>query len=887
LCPALPKWAAALLLPVLVFGQDGLLEKHKVAIAAAEKLIFAARQTGTKDFAGFASVAEDLVRGEAELTAAGRTSEAALNAVYAGTCYRLMGKRDIAYKCSLRGLELARTARSASHQVRALRGLGLLDVDARKFSDAAVHFKEALRLAADAGDKHAYLETLEFSSGVYAGVRDFNAATEICNRIIAQADPSEPRGYLSGAYRSRASAFYEVAVEYGRRGGDALPRALSLLDAAMADAAQARDIDKKIGYTFLAGIDDQLIRTFTLQKQTFGAAHQMESTKPGERMPNPAKLYREMLSEIDTRTRQLNATQDALGMKRSSDEDHTGALKQLEAEIEELDTSLRLSPLRPNDPAPSTRITSAHPISPGEVVRLPLVPPADANLWLQITAIMSWVTNHPDDRVREAFSRATAHQTNGRIEKALTALMELLALLDDERAMVGDDRARSRYLEDKVRLYDAVTLHLLKAERFAEAFDMIERVRARGLAELMAGRSPELPDARQRAAVSEALRLKAEIQSAQRAAFRSEGAATSALPTLQKQYDAALERIGKDLPEVLPLLAAQLTRLDTLQQLAARDDFDVLQYVITDEGVAIWHIGRDSSTALAVSLPRKHLQAKVQQLRGDIARGQRDVRFDATTASELFLFLVQPVLQKIKSRHLVIFPRDELSAITFAALRNPQTGRYLIEDYRLSIAPSATVLAGLRKIDSLAGAKTVSIAGVDLENREDQMLRKLFPGHSSLVRPPKSDLLVKLKGFDVVHLQAHGEYPANEDPMLARVLLRDLAGKPEAVTAAEMTGWPLRGTKLVAVAACRSGQVDAVPTTEMFGLARTLLYAGAQSLVLASWDVNDASARLWMETFYTEARLRPLAEAAQLASIAVKRKFTNPHDWAPFIFIGR
>jgi CHAT domain-containing protein len=46
---------------------------------------------------------------------------------------------------------------------------------------------------------------------------------------------------------------------------------------------------------------------------------------------------------------------------------------------------------------------------------------------------------------------------------------------------------------------------------------------------------------------------------------------------------------------------------------------------------------------------------------------------------------------------------------------------------------------------------------------------------------------------------------------------------------------------------------------------------------------------LWMQTFYREAQLKPLAEAARLALRAVKSNpdFSHPYYWAAFTLITR
>src|SRR6185503_18037582 len=60
---------------------------------------------------------------------------------------------------------------------------------------------------------------------------------------------------------------------------------------------------------------------------------------------------------------------------------------------------------------------------------------------------------------------------------------------------------------------------------------------------------------------------------------------------------------------------------------------------------------------------------------------------------------------------------------------------------------------------------------------------------------------------------------------------------------------------LVTLSACQTGRSVIGGGDELLGLMRAFLYAGAASLVLSLWAVEDRSTALLMETFY-----RKLAE---------------------------
>jgi len=77
--------------------------------------------------------------------------------------------------------------------------------------------------------------------------------------------------------------------------------------------------------------------------------------------------------------------------------------------------------------------------------------------------------------------------------------------------------------------------------------------------------------------------------------------------------------------------------------------------------------------------------------------------------------------------------------------------------------------------------------------------------------------------------------------------------------------------------------------TEILGMVRALIYAGAGTLVLSYWEVDSAATALWMQSFYRAAQSRPLADAARAALIQVKARpeYSHPYYWAAFTMIGR
>ena len=77
------------------------------------------------------------------------------------------------------------------------------------------------------------------------------------------------------------------------------------------------------------------------------------------------------------------------------------------------------------------------------------------------------------------------------------------------------------------------------------------------------------------------------------------------------------------------------------------------------------------------------------------------------------------------------------------------------------------------------------------------------------------------------------------------------------------------------------------------GLRRAFALAGARTLIMSLWPVDDESGREWMAALY-KSRLGGLATAeavrqASLGMIAARRRAgrsTHPSSWGPFVAAG-
>ena len=149
------------------------------------------------------------------------------------------------------------------------------------------------------------------------------------------------------------------------------------------------------------------------------------------------------------------------------------------------------------------------------------------------------------------------------------------------------------------------------------------------------------------------------------------------------------------------------------------------------------------------------------------------------------------------------------------------------------------------------------------------------------------------KSPSILHLSTHGfvNRPIEGDAMQRSGLImaygaRAWEGKSVPkdtedgiLTAAEIATLDLSGTDIVVLSACNTA-LGEVTTEGVWGLQRAFKQAGAQTIVMSLWQVDDEATAVFMQYFY-EALLKGRQTLAKAVSIDVEiavHIFNYPHD---------
>jgi CHAT domain-containing protein len=106
------------------------------------------------------------------------------------------------------------------------------------------------------------------------------------------------------------------------------------------------------------------------------------------------------------------------------------------------------------------------------------------------------------------------------------------------------------------------------------------------------------------------------------------------------------------------------------------------------------------------------------------------------------------------------------------------------------------------------------------------------------------------------------------------------------LTAKEISLLDLRDANLVVLSACETGKGE-ITGEGVFGLQRAFKQAGAQTIIMTLWPVNDQATRLFMTEFYHNwiANKQPKREAFRNAQNTVRAQYEEPTYWAGFVML--
>ena len=489
------------------------------------------------------------------------------------------------------------------------------------------------------------------------------------------------------------------------------------------------------------------------------------------------------------------------------------------------------------------------------------------------------------------------YSITGQIDKTIKAFHKAVNLMEAHRAYLLEEDSRQALLATRGRskIYINLALAFLEQGDNAKAFHYLEHNRARTLADLvLSSRNITFGSQAEQKLFTNLHEQELQLAKGYRSLLESDpltGPSPQKISQVRKMnlaYQKLKQKISLKAPRMTQLIDSRPVTLASIQADMRKNCYEMLYYLIDSTQLIIWHITDDAVDVKSVFVHEKMLIDKVKTLREKLENIHAN-EFSDKLARQLFLFLIQPMKDKLKKKNLVIVPDKFLHSLPFQVLKSPN-GHYFGELKALSYAPSATVLANLKVSSNLSNLRLLAVAAEDFQGTANDV-DKILPFYSDntyfVTRNINKKNLLRLlteKEYNLLHLSLHGSFDLS-NPMLSYLAV----GPNERLNATEMFALPLNKTRLVTLSACEIGKVNVEASNEISGMLRALLYAGAQSLLLPAWKIDAEATALWMEAFYRTGQTLPPAKAAKEALLSLKsnKKYKHPRYWGGFLLTGK
>lgn len=299
----------------------------------------------------------------------------------------------------------------------------------------------------------------------------------------------------------------------------------------------------------------------------------------------------------------------------------------------------------------------------------------------------------------------------------------------------------------------------------------------------------------------------------------------------------------------------------------------LVEYFIANETIIIFVISSHDFHTKVVQLSSEKLLYYIQNLEKKMVGKPGD---SVNSWLELSRYLIEPISEYLSSAYAVCFvPFGLLHYIPFHALE--LNGKPLIRTHAVTYSPSASLLQ-FYKNKGTGFLKSCASFGI-VFNEEAQKIADIFHTKPYL-NATRENVMDNIKN-DILHFSCHGNFN-EKDPLSSGIQLRD-----DVLTAREILGLSLK-SELVTLSACETGISESKPGDELIGLTRSLLYAGAASVVVSLWSVDAYSTQELMHEFYKELKNgvdKPTALQQAQIKIMQKAGYSDPYYWAPFILI--
>ncbi len=495
-------------------------------------------------------------------------------------------------------------------------------------------------------------------------------------------------------------------------------------------------------------------------------------------------------------------------------------------------------------------------------------------------------------------------------EKAYSAYQAAREALETLRSSLRGEELKIAFIKNRLEVYENLVELCLSRETnpaAEEAFTYVEQAKSRSLMDLFAKPAPATTETApgQSELVRSIKDLREELNwyysRIEREQLQPEQPSADRISLLQKEARDREKKLMRVLQDATATDATEAglqmpshVPISTIRA-AMPPDTLLVEYFQVRDRILVCLLGRETLEILPVTLQTRvasllrllQFQLSKFRLNPQYLETFHDSLIQATQShlKELYDELIAPVASRLEASHLVFVPHGCLHYVPFHALFDGS--QHLIDRYTVSYSPSASIyaLSQSRTANADGGSLVFGIPDPQAPAILDevQALACVLDQAELFVGPQANEHVLRSKGptSRVIHIATHGRF-RQDNPMFSAIRLGD-----SFLSLFDL--YELRlPVELITLSGCSTGLNVVAAGDELIGLARGLLHAGAQSLILSLWDVHDKSTAEFMTAFYGLRRQgKNNAEALRASMLQLRSSYPHCFQWAPFILVGK
>ncbi|MBL8149045.1 MAG: CHAT domain-containing protein [Blastocatellia bacterium] len=542
----------------------------------------------------------------------------------------------------------------------------------------------------------------------------------------------------------------------------------------------------------------------------------------------------------------------------------------------------------------------------------------------------------------------------GKYEEAKRKIEKAIEIIEKLRSSVLTEELRISYFESVHDYYAFYVELLMKLHQKnpnkgydIAAFEASERSRARSLVDLIneakvniyKGADPEL--IKQKNSLEE--RFRDRLDTIRRLKGGEAKVLEKEVDNLTVELGQIEAKIKQTSPDYAALTQPEPMNLKQMQQ-EIDEDTVVLEYMLGKKNSYVWAV--TNSSINSYKLPKED---EINETAREVYRAITNVEADKAgdkylkIAEKLSEMVLKPIKEIAQKKVVVVVADGALQYITFAALPNSGSQKWLLLTHETVVEPSLSSLSLLRKRikNRQPQPSLLFMVGDPVFNREDIRVKKgkqevekaIFEELQgvtssavrdvydsaqlsrlpysrdevsvvkSLVDPNQVKVLLdfdanldeilnsELSKYRYIHFASHGLFNSN-NPKLSGIVFSqvDKEGNLRKSFLGLTDIFNLKLTAdMVVLSACQTGLGKEIKGEGIVGFTQGFMYAGSARIISSLWNANDATTAKLMKEFYRQIlkENKTPSEALRAAQLKmINSEFSHPFYWAGFVLQG-